>query len=43
MKREVRLCRSEKIPEGSVVRWSTLREKVKGMKRVKWEGGIDRK
>ena len=30
MKREERLCRSEKIPEGSVVRQLLLRVKVKG-------------
>ena len=31
--REERLCRSEKIPEGSVVRRLLLREKVKGVKK----------
>ena len=33
MKRVERLCRSEKIPEGSVVRWLLLRENVKGVKK----------
>ena len=42
MKREVRLCWSEKIPEGSVVRWLPQRENVKGVKKegmtMEWKG-----
>ena len=33
MKREERPCRSEKIPEGSVVRLLRSRENVKGVKK----------
>ena len=41
-KREESLCRSEKIPEGSVVRWLLLRRNVKGVKKgddngMEWE------
>ena len=42
MKREKRLCWSEKIPEGSVVRRLLLRENVKGLKKeemiMEWKG-----
>ena len=42
MKREERLCRSEKIPEGSVVSLLWLRENVKGVKKermiMEWKG-----
>ena len=42
MKREVRLCLSEKIPEGSVARWLLLRENVKEVKKegmiMEWKG-----
>ena len=42
MKREERLCRSEKTPEGSVLRWLLLRVDVKGMKKegmiMEWKG-----
>ena len=42
MKREVRLCWSEKIPEGSVVRWSSLRENVKGGEERGDDNGMER-
>ena len=42
MKRVERLCRSVKIPEGSVVRWLLWRSNVKGVKKEKmirdWKG-----
>ena len=42
MKREEILCRSEKIPDGSVVRLLSLRENVKGVKKegmiMEWKG-----
>ena len=42
MKRKERLCRSEKIPEGSVVRWLLSRANVKGVKKegmiMEWKG-----
>ena len=33
VKRVERLCMSEKIPEGSVVSWFSLRENVKGVRK----------
>ena len=42
MKREERLCRLEKMPEGSVVNWLLLRLNVKGVKKeemiMEWKG-----
>ena len=42
IKRVERPCRSEKIPEGSVVRWLLLRENVKGVMKegmiMEWKG-----
>ena len=42
MKRVERLCRSEKIPEGSVVRWLSKRENMKEVKKegmiMEWKG-----
>ena len=42
VKRVERLCMSEKIPEGSVVRWLLWRVNVKGVKKegiiMEWKG-----
>ena len=47
MKRIERLCWSEKIPEGSVVRWVLSRVNVKGVKKermiMEWKGNEGKK